>query len=181
MTSDLETPPIDRIVALEECHCAIPTFDIPHTYKGYHNTAPHETISRVTDATIIITSRVLITRAVLAQCSPNLRLVAIMAAGTDGMDIEACRERGITVCNIPSASSEAVAEHAIALVLAVKRRVVEQHVVTKAGEEWPRARTTIGRFGGLPKTWKRDVMGIIGYGALGESGMGICYRNRTDG
>jgi lactate dehydrogenase-like 2-hydroxyacid dehydrogenase len=95
-------------------------------------------------------------------------MIAIMAAGYDGFDIEACRERGITVCNIPHASSESVAEHAIALVMAVKRRVVELDAVTKRGEEWPTKRTTIHRFGGLPTTWKKDVMGIIGYGTLGQ-------------
>lgn len=96
-----------------------------------------------------------------------------MAAGYDGTDVEACRERGITVCNIPHASSESVAEHAISLVLAVKRRVVELDAVTKKGEEWPAKRTTIHRFGGLPKTWRKDVMGIIGYGTLGKRIEGI--------
>jgi lactate dehydrogenase-like 2-hydroxyacid dehydrogenase len=175
MTSNLATPlrvrvPIDHIVCLEECHCEIPTFSIPHTYKGYSNTLHDEVevASRVKDATIIITTRVPISRSVLEQCSPNLRMVAIMAAGYDGIDVEACRERGITVCNIPSASSESVAEHAISLVLAVKRRVVELDAVTRNAEEWPAKRTTIHRFEGLPKTWRKDVMGIIGYGTLGE-------------
>jgi lactate dehydrogenase-like 2-hydroxyacid dehydrogenase len=53
-----------------------------------------------------------------------------MAAGYDVIDLEACRKRGIRVCNIPSASAEAVAEHAITLYLSVKRRVVELHALT---------------------------------------------------
>jgi glycerate dehydrogenase len=91
-----------------------------------------------------------------------------MAAGYDIIDLEACRERGIKVCNIPSASAESVAEHAFSLYLAVKRRIVELDALTRAGTEWPEKKTAIHRFGGLPKTWRSETLGIIGYGTLGK-------------
>ncbi|RDW57597.1 hypothetical protein BP6252_13679 [Coleophoma cylindrospora] len=91
-----------------------------------------------------------------------------MAAGYDIVDLQACRARGIRVCNIPSASAEAVAEHAITLYLAVKRRVVELHDLTRGGSEWPLKKTAIHRFGGLPMTSRSETLGIIGYGTLGK-------------
>ncbi|KUJ17787.1 uncharacterized protein LY89DRAFT_61504 [Mollisia scopiformis] len=166
MASTIPTP--DRIVCLDECHCEIPSFDVPHTYKGYNNTAPELIAERIQDATIIITTRVPLSRAALEQCTPDLRLVAVMAAGYDIIDLDTCRERGIKVCNIPSASAESVAEHAFSLYLAVKRRIVELDALTRAGEEWPAKKTAIHRYGGLPKTWRSETLGIVGYGTLGK-------------
>jgi len=161
------SPAKDRIVCLDECHCEIPAFDIQHAYTGYNNTSPELVAERIKDATIIITTRVTLSAAVLEQCSPELQLIAVMAAGYDIIDLEACRKRGIRVCNIPSASEEAVAEHAITLYLSVKRRVVELHALTKQGEEWPLKKTAVHRYGGLPRTCRSETMGIIGYGTLG--------------
>jgi lactate dehydrogenase-like 2-hydroxyacid dehydrogenase len=162
-------PTKERIVCLDECHCEIPVFNIHHSYTGYNNTSTELVAERIKDATIIITTRVPLSRAVLEQCSPELQLVAVMAAGYDLIDLEACRKRGLRVCNIPSASAEAVAEHAITLYLSAKRRVVELHELTKQDEEWPLKKTAIRRCGGLPRTCRSETMGIIGYGTLGES------------
>jgi glycerate dehydrogenase len=162
-------PASERIVCLDECHCEIPVFNIHHSYTGYNNTSVELVAERIKNATIIITTRVPLSAAILEQCSPELRLIAVMAAGYDIIDLEACRKLEITVCNIPSASAEAVAEHAITLYLSVKRRVVELHALTKQGEEWPSKKTAIHRYGGLPGTCRSETMGIIGYGTLGES------------
>jgi len=126
---DMDTKPsstlVDRIVCLDECHCEIPPFSFPHTYTGYPNTPTDLLAERVKDATIIITTRVPLSAATISQCSPELRLIGVMAAGFDHIDLGACRGRGISVCNIPSASGESDAEHAITLCQTVHRRVVE--------------------------------------------------------
>jgi glycerate dehydrogenase len=155
-------------VCLDECHCEIPFFGIENTYTGYNNTSPDIVAERIKYATVIITTRVPLSGEVLDQCSPEVRLIAVMAAGYDIIDLGACRKRGIRVCNIPSASAEAVAEHAITLYLSAKRRIVELHALTKQGEEWPLKKTAIHRYGGLPRTCRSEIMGIIGYGTLGE-------------
>lgn len=93
-----------------------------------------------------------------------------MAAGTDNVDLEACKARGIIVCNIPSAASETVAEHAIALYFAVRRNIVNVHEITVQGKLWMEKKTSIESFdirAGLPRTCKNEVMGIIGGGKLG--------------
>src|SRR5258705_10284859 len=59
---------------------------------------------------------------VLAAC-PSLRLISIWGTGTDNVDLAACHARGVRVVNTPGVNANAVAEHTIALMLAVTRRI----------------------------------------------------------
>ena len=83
------------------------------------------------------------------------------------VDLEACRQRKIQVCNVPAASNEAVAEHAIALFFALRRNVVRMHEMTVEGEEWPKKGALVSTWGGMPGTCKEEIMGILGAGELG--------------
>lgn len=76
------------------------------------------------------------------------------------------------MCNVPAASNEAVAEHAFALYMACRRRVVRLHEVVLEGEVWRREGTCKEEFGGLPAGWRDEVVGIVGVGELGECGDG---------
>ncbi|TVY41658.1 Glycerate dehydrogenase [Lachnellula subtilissima] len=158
---------VHRIVCLDECHCPSPTFTIAHTYKGYDNTPLELVAERIKHATIVISTRVKIPDAAIAQC-PDLQFIAVMAAGFDIVDVKKCHERGIKVSNIPSASAEAVAEHAFTLYLSAKRRVVELHNLTREGVEWPLRKTGTHKYNGVPRTCKSETMGIVGYGNLGK-------------
>lgn len=64
---------------------------------------------------------------------PRLRLVATRSTGFDHIDLEACRARGVAVCNVPDYGDPTVAEHAFALLLAVSRHVVEAADRTRRG------------------------------------------------
>ncbi|TVY12482.1 Glycerate dehydrogenase, partial [Lachnellula arida] len=116
-------------------------------------------------ADIAITTRVPISAATLAHC-PRLRLIAVFAIGTDMVDLAACRERGVQVCNVPAASNEAVAEHAIALFFALRRNIVGAHNTLVNTEDWVKTGNLTPTFGGLPGTCREEVMGIIGAGEL---------------
>ena len=59
---------------------------------------------------------------VFAACR-DLKMVSVWGTGTDNIDLDAAGRRGITVCNTPGVNAFAVAEHAIALMLAVGRRI----------------------------------------------------------
>ena len=61
------------------------------------------------------------------KSAPKLKLVQLLSAGYDRVDIEAARRAGVPVCNNGGANAIAVAEHAIMLMLAVCRRLVWQH------------------------------------------------------
>ena len=126
-----------KIVRLDGIHARPPTFNIPHTYTEYPTTTDPTTIpSRIGDADVVITTRVPITASTLDAC-PNLKLVAVLAIGYDMVDLAACRERGVKIANVPAASNEAVAEHAIAFYFALRRNLVGMYKKMVDGkEEW---------------------------------------------
>ena len=81
-------------------------------------------IERIGDAEVALNIRAhaRFTDRVLAAC-PKLRLISIWGAGTDNVDLAACQARGVTVTNTPGVNAHALAEHTIALMLAVTRRI----------------------------------------------------------
>ncbi len=113
----------------------------------------------------------------------RLKVLATFAVGFNNIDTACCKERGIRVCNTPDVLTEATAELAFSLLLAVSRRIIEGHRMMAEG-----------RF----KGWAPDMLlgveltgkqcGIIGLGRIGAAfarrakafGMDICYFNRHD-
>jgi len=95
--------------------------------------------------------------AVFAAC-PNLRMVSIWGVGTDHIDLASAARRGITVCNTPGANAIAVAEHAVALMLAVARKIPQIDRGMRAGE-WPR--DMLGQLHG-------KTLAVFGTGAIGS-------------
>lgn len=92
---------------------------------------------------------------------PALRLVAGFGVGYDKVDIPAARARGVVVTNTPGLTDTCVADHAIALYLAVARRVAEADRFVRAGK-WPTS-----RLGGLAHRASRRKIGIVGLGRIG--------------
>ena len=78
------------------------------------------------------------TDALLAGC-PRLRLISRMGTGLDGIDLEACKRRGVAVANLRGNDADEIAEHAIALMLAVLRRIPSVDRQMRAGT-WPMER-----------------------------------------
>lgn len=96
------------------------------------------------------------TDAVFAAC-PNLKLVSIWGVGTDNIDLVSAARRGVTVCNTPGANAIAVGEHAIALMMAVARKIPQIDRDMRKGE-WPRE--MLGQLHG-------KTLGVLGTGAIG--------------
>ncbi|TAL57398.1 MAG: D-glycerate dehydrogenase, partial [Nanoarchaeota archaeon] len=96
--------------------------------------------------------------------NPKLRIVSNYAVGFDNVDVPACTARGIPVTNTPGVLTESVADHAMALMLAVSRRVAEGDKVTKAGQYpgW----SPMYMLGG--DVYER-TLGILGLGRIGKS------------
>src|SRR5579864_2769070 len=95
--------------------------------------------------------------AVLEAVAGTLKHLAIWGTGTDNVDLAAARRLGIVVSNTPNTATEAIAEHCLALLLAVARRLPHLDATVKRGE-WERGML----FQCLGKT-----LGIIGTGAIG--------------
>jgi D-3-phosphoglycerate dehydrogenase len=129
---------------------------------AYHDTLPgseERFVERIRDAEIVlnIRSSQKFTERVFT-CCPRLRLVSVWGTGTDHVDLAAAARHGITVMNTPGVSAVSIAEHTLALLLAVARRIPQIDRATRAGE-WPRGRS-IELHG--------KTCGIVGLGAIGR-------------
>lgn len=120
---------------------------------------PEELAARIRDAEVAINIRATsrFTAEVLAQC-PKLRLISIWGAGTDNVDINAAKERGIRVTNTPGVSATSVAEHTLSLIMAVAKQTVQVDRQVREGK-WPRAMVT---------QLHGKTLGLIGTGAIGR-------------
>jgi phosphoglycerate dehydrogenase-like enzyme len=97
------------------------------------------------------------------RSAPKLKLVQLMSAGYDTIDIEAARRAGVAVCNNGGANSTSVAEAALLLMLATARRLPWQHAATAAGR-WSGNNPGGAGFFEL----KGRTLGIVGLGAIGR-------------
>lgn len=69
--------------------------------KVYERTKPEETIDRAKDAEVVLTNKVLLKRQEIEQL-PKLRYIGVLATGYNVVDLEAAREHGIIVTNVPA-------------------------------------------------------------------------------
>jgi glyoxylate reductase len=95
---------------------------------------------------------------------PSLRLVANFGVGYDRVDAAVCTARGIVVTNTPGVLDAATADLAFALLLAVRRRVVEGDALVRAGG-WK----TSWAEGGLAEEVSSSALGIVGLGRIGSA------------
>jgi glyoxylate reductase len=115
---------------------------------------------------------------------PDLRLVANYGVGYDGIDVEACARRGVVVTNTPEALGIATADLTMALVLAVRRRVVEGDRFVREGR-WA-AGWHVGQLMG--DEIRGATLGLVGYGRIGRAvaerarafGMRVLYNRRSE-
>lgn len=114
-----------RIVFLDRCTLPVPLRApaFAHAWVDHDATAPAEAAARLEGATVAITNKVRVDGALLDAC-PSVRLVAIAATGTDVVDLAAARERGVAVANIRGYAGGAVGEHALMLMLALRRNLI---------------------------------------------------------
>lgn len=155
--------------------------------KVYDRTPKTDTeliVDRIGDAEAVLMTNALLTREVFERC-PSLRYVGVMATGYDAVDLEAAREKGIPVCNIPAYGTDFVAQSTIALLLEICNRVGHHSEAVKQG-----------RWGEQPDFCFWDyplielmgkTMGVIGFGRIGQKtaqiaqalGMNILYQARS--
>lgn len=166
-----------NVVALQTCFVPVPqTFTLPPGYtftlNKYYNTTPEETLERIKDAHILLTTIVrLDAHALSAEATPNLRLISVGASGTDTVDLAACAKRGIRVLNSPNCNNETVAEHALALYLAARRAIPTTMRELNKGS-WPGRGTLTGmanQAGRPPRACSQETAAIIGYGVVGQT------------
>ncbi len=119
--------------------------------------------------------------AILSQANPNLRLIASFGTGVDHIDLDAAHEKGLMVTNTPGVLTEDTADMAMALILAVARRIGEGQRLVRA-HHWDGWSPT----GLMGRSLGGKRLGIVGMGRIGASvarrarafGMTIHYHNR---
>jgi glyoxylate reductase len=100
---------------------------------------------------------------IIETSGKNLKLIAQFAVGVDNVDIKAATKKGIYVSNTPGDLTEAVAEHNIALMMSIGRRIVEADKYTRKGEyKYWNAMNFLG-----PR-FTRKTAGVVGLGGIGE-------------
>ena len=127
----------------------------------YHDSLPSSQavlIERIGQAESVINIRSSIEfgREVFAAC-PNLRVLSLWGTGTDHVDLAAAAGHGVTVTNTPGISAVAMAEHTLALMLAVARDIPRIDAKTRRGA-WP---------WGFVTQLHGKTLGVVGLGAIG--------------
>lgn len=88
----------------------------------YDRMSPEMVVERACGSEIVLTNKVVLDRAILDRL-PDLKYIGVLATGYNVVDVEAAREKGIVVTNIPAYSTDSVAQMVFALLLAVTNRV----------------------------------------------------------
>jgi D-3-phosphoglycerate dehydrogenase / 2-oxoglutarate reductase len=112
---------------------------------------------------IFVRGSTLVNGEVMDRIGPQLRIVARNGIGVDRIDIEAATQRGILVVNTPDGPTESTAEHAIALLLNLCKRVAVGDRLLRSGQGFP----AIGDFAPGLET-SGAVLGLIGLGRIGS-------------
>jgi phosphoglycerate dehydrogenase-like enzyme len=122
---------------------------------------PADMAGLAADAVAAIVSTDPFDRAVFAA-APHLRAIARVGVGTDSIDLAAATEAGVVVMTTPGANRETTADHALALILAALRRLLEHDASVRRGD-WQR--------GGDMTPWDlhEATVGLVGYGAIGRA------------
>ncbi len=134
-------------------------------FQSYESTSYHQTASRILDADIVMTNKVVLDKPILQQAK-NLKLIAVTATGTNIIDMQYAKECGIEVRNVAGYSTKSVAQNTLTMALCLLSQIAHYDAYCKSGK-WAESPifTHIGI--GLEcldgKKW-----GIIGLGDIGR-------------
>lgn len=136
------------------------------SFTAYQTTAPEQVMERIADAEVVITNKVILSGEAIRN-TPSLQLICVAATGTNNIDHEAAKERGIPVRNVAGYSTQSVAQHTFALLLGLLGQSGYHDRFVKDGAY---AQSPI--FTDLQRPyWELagKTMGIIGLGNIGRA------------
>jgi D-3-phosphoglycerate dehydrogenase / 2-oxoglutarate reductase len=131
-----------------------------HMSPRDHDRSADEMIELIDGAVAVIADADPFDERVLTS-APQLRIIARCGVGLDAIDLEAAARAGVAVTITPEVNNEAVADHALALILAAVRRLREQDAIVRGGG-WRSFETVSWQLHGA-------TVGIVGYGAIGRA------------
>lgn len=128
---------------------------------------PYEKISEtIKDAEAIICNKTILNEETL-KLAKNLKYIGLFATGYNNIDVDYCKEKGITVCNAGSYSTDAVCQHAFALILECVSRVGDYNSFVQKGG-WMDS-PTFSPFVFPTYELAGKTIGIVGYGSIGKA------------
>ena len=132
----------------------------------YPNTSPDQVLQRLRNVEVVITTKVELNAEILAE-SPQLRLILVAATGVNNIDLDAARQRGIAVYNCQGYGTAAVAQHTMALLLALATHLTDYWDAVRAGR-WQQSKNFgLLEFPIIELAGK--TLGILGHGELGSA------------
>jgi glyoxylate reductase len=174
VTRELPFPALDRLAAEHELDVWPEPLPPPPEAMREHAARADALLTLVTDP---------VDAELLGAC-PDLKAIANMAVGTDNIDVEAATERGIPVGNTPDVLTDATADLALALLLALARRIPQGAAQVRAGEwrTWEPAADLGADLAGA-------TLGIVGRGRIGDAvarraqgfGLEVVHSSRSSG
>lgn len=149
-----------KVIDLDASETAFADLDV--TIKTTTAREPHELIPAARDAdALIVDASTRVTDRVLTELT-SVRVVGRSGIGVDNVDLEAARERDVTVVNVPDYCLDEVSTHALGMLLSCARKLPQLDGTVKRGEwRWEQARP-IYRIDGR-------TVGIVGFGKIGRS------------
>ncbi len=140
-----------------------PSFE--HAWRDYGTTRPEEVLERLEGATVAVVNKLPLRADVLGRL-PSLKLIAVAATGTDNIDLDFCKARGIGVANVRGYARETVPEHVLMLALALRRNLLAYREDVRDGS-WARAEQFCVH-GREIHDLHGSALGLVGYGTLGR-------------
>ena len=132
----------------------------------YDRTPPDQVLARARDAELVLTNKTIVDRAAIAAL-PQLRYIGVLATGYNIVDVQAARERGIPVCNVPEYGTPNVAQATFALLLELTNRV-GHHAQTVREGRWCDSPDFC--YWDFPQVELAGLtMGIVGLGRIGQA------------
>ena len=135
-------------------------------FVAYDRSLPDQVLERILDAEMVLTNKVRFDRELILG-APRLKYIGVTATGYDIVDGAAAKERGIVVSNVPSYSTDSVAQFTFSLLLELVQSVGVHSRSVRAGD-WSRCPDFSYRLSPLIEL-SGKTLGIIGFGKIGQA------------
>lgn len=105
--------------------------------------------------------------ALIARC-PNLLAISLPGSGYDAVDMADCTAAGIPVVNQAGLHAEGVVEHALGMMIALSKQIIQAHTALHGPRDW-------GRLDFVGRNIEGKTLGIVGFGAIGQRLAAVCH------
>jgi glycerate dehydrogenase len=143
-----------------------PVTSLLSEWRVYPSTQPDEVASRISDATVVLSNKIRLDEASLAN-APNVRFISVMATGTNNIDFQATKARDIHVSNAVAYATPSVVQHTISLILALSTNLPAYLSDVRSGR-WQQSDVFCLLDHPIQEVAGKKL-GIIGHGELGSA------------